>query len=150
MDGSSKMDDAVMESIEPLDFSELADFDMAYLSGFFADKYDVASETGHDRVRQRVSDTMDSMIAPTLVGYATAIPTSRNVAVTHGKAKYVLLPVWMLHTKYEGKDYLFAMNGQTGKMTGTFPICAKRSWTWFGGIAGAVAALAAVIQLLML
>ena len=150
MDGSSKMDDAVMESIEPFDFSQLTDFDLAYLSGFFADKYDVAAESGHDRIRQRVSETMDSMVAPTLLGYATAIPTSRNVAVTHGKAKYVLLPVWVLHTKYEGKDYLFAMNGQTGKMTGTFPICAKRSWAWFGGIAGAVAAIAAVIQCFML
>jgi len=150
MDGSSKMDDAIMESIEPYDFSKLTDFDTAYLSGYFADKYDVPSETGHDRVRQRVSSTMDSMVAPTLVGYATAIPTARNVAVTHGKARYVLLPVWMLYTKYEGKDYIFAMNGQTGKMTGTFPICAKRSWAWFGGIAGAVAALAGVIQLFML
>jgi len=150
VDGSTKMDDALMESIEPYDFSKLTDFDTAYLSGYFADKYDVPSETGHDRVRQRVSSTMDSMVAPTLVGYATAIPTARNVAVTHGKARYVLLPVWMLYTKYEGKDYIFAMNGQTGKMTGTFPICAKRSWAWFGGIAGAVAALAGVIQLFML
>lgn len=150
MDGSSKMDDTIMESIEPYDFSKLVDFDTAYLSGYFADKYDVSSETGHERVRQRVSRTMDDMISPTLVGYATAIPTSKNVRVTHGKAKYVLLPVWMLHTKYEGKNYLFAMNGQTGKMTGTFPICPKRSWAWFGGIAGAVAALAAVIQLFML
>lgn len=150
MDGSSKMDDAVMESIEPFDFTKLTDFDMAYLSGFFADKYDVASENGHDRVRQRVSESMEGWIAQTMVGYATAIPTSRNVTVTHGKAKYVLLPVWMLYTKYEGKDYLFAMNGQTGKMTGNFPVCAKRSWAWFGGIAGAVAALAAVIQFFML
>lgn len=150
MDGSSKMDDAIMESIEPYDFSSLVDFDTAYLSGYFADKYDVRSETGHERVRQRVSTTMDEMVSPTLVGYATAIPTSKNVTVTHGKAKYVLLPVWMLHTKYEGKSYLFAMNGQTGKMTGTFPICTKRSWAWFGGIAGAVAAIAAVVQLFML
>lgn len=150
MDGSSKMDDAIMESIEPYDFSKLVDFDTAYLSGYFADKYDVPSETGHERVRQRVSSTMDDLIASTLIGYATAIPTAKNVSVIHGKAKYVLLPVWMLCTQYEGKQYLFAMNGQTGKMTGTFPICAKRSWAWFGGIAGAVAAVAAVIQLLML
>ena len=149
MDGSSKMDDAVMESIEPYDFSKLTDFDTAYLSGYLADKYDVASEQGHERVRQRVSNTMDDEIASTLVGYSTAIPTTKNVTVKHGKAKYVLLPVWMLYTKYQGKDYLFAMNGQTGKMTGTFPICPKRSWAWFGGISAATAVVAAVIQLLL-
>lgn len=150
MDGSSKMDNTIMESIEPFDFSQMVDFDTAYLSGFFADRYDVESEMGHERVRQRVSATMDEMISPTLMGYATAIPTSKNVHVNHGKAKYVLLPVWMLHTKYRDKTYLFAMNGQTGKMTGTFPICPKRSWAWFGGICAAVSAVAAVVQLLAL
>lgn len=150
MDGSSKMDDTIMESIEPFDFGELIDFDTAYLTGFLADKYDVEVQVGHDRVRQRVSQSMDDLVAPTMIGYASVIPTSKNVHVDHGCAKYVLLPVWMLHTKYRDKTYVFAMNGQTGKMTGTFPICPKRSWAWFGGICGAVSAVAAVIQWLAL
>jgi hypothetical protein len=150
MDGSSKMDDAIMESIEPYDFSALTEFDTAYLSGFFADKYDVASDQGHERVRQRVSNSMEELIAPTLIGYTTAIPTMKNVSVNQGRAQYVLLPLWMLHTNYQGKDYLFAMNGQTGKMTGTFPICPKRSWAWFGGITAAVTAVAAILQMLFL
>ena len=150
MDGASKMDDSIMESIEPFDFSQMVDFDTAYLSGFFADKYDVPAQQGHERVRQRVSASMEELVAPTLVGYATAIPTVKNVHVNHGRAKYVLLPVWMLHTSFQGKNYLFAMNGQTGKMTGTFPICPKRSWAWFGGISAAVAVIAAVVQLLAL
>ena len=28
----------------------------------------------------------------------------------------------MLHTKWNGQDYLFAMNGQTGKLIGDLPI----------------------------
>ena len=40
-DGSSKMDDAYMDAIEPFDYSGLVDFDAAYLSGYLADKYDV-------------------------------------------------------------------------------------------------------------
>lgn len=150
MDGSAKMDDTIMESIEPFDFSELVDFDTAYLTGFLADKYDVEAQSGYERVRQRVGQSMDELIAPTLIGYATAIPTSKNVHVAQGQAKYVLLPVWMLHTKYRDKTYVFAMNGQTGKMTGTFPICPKRSWAWFGGICAGVSAVAAVVQWLML
>ncbi len=149
MDGSAKMDDAVMESIEPYDFSKLVDFDTAYLTGFFADKYDVTEDQGHERVRQRVRQTLEDQVSPTLLGFTTAIPTQKNVAVTQGKARYVLLPVWMLHTQYQGKDYLFAMNGQTGKITGTFPICPKRSLQWFASVAAGVAAVAAVIQLLL-
>ena len=59
-----------------------------------------------------------------------------------------MLPVWMLHTQYEGKTYVFAMNGQTGKMTGTLPVCKKRSAAWFGGISAAVTAVAALVQFL--
>ena len=150
MDGSRKLDDTVLESIEPYDFSKLTDFDTAYLSGFLADKYDVPSEEGHPRVKQRVGSTIDEMIAPSLIGYHTAVPTSKQLQVHTQKAKYALLPVWFLHSKYRGKDYIFAMNGQTGKMTGTLPVCPKRSFAWFAGIMGAVALIAALIQFLAL
>ena len=149
MDASSKMDNAIMESIEPFDYSQMVDFDTAYLSGFFADKYDVASEEGHERIRQRIVHTMEQQLQSSLIGYHTAIPTSQNLNVAHGKVRYVLLPVWMLHTKYQDKTYVFAMNGQTGKMTGSFPICPKRSAAWFSGVCAAVTAIAMAVQLLM-
>lgn len=148
MDASSKMDNTIMESIEPFDFSQMVDFDTAYLSGFFADKYDVDAEAGKDRVHQRVSSTMNDLLRTTFTGYATVTPTARQTNVSQGKSKYVLLPVWMLHTRYKDKTYVFAMNGQTGKMTGTFPICAKRSWGWFSLIGGITAAVAVFVQLL--
>lgn len=150
MDGSSKMDNTVMESIEPFDYTQLVDFDTAYLSGFLADKYDVEAQQGQERIKQRVSRTMDDLLQNTLMGYASVVPASRNLHVTHGRAKYVLLPVWMLTTRYRSKSYIFAMNGQTGKMTGTFPICPKRSAAWFTGICLGAAAVAALVQMFLL
>lgn len=150
MDGSSKMDDTFMESIEPFDYHALVDFDTAYLSGYLADKYDVASESGEARVRQRVDQAMDELLQNSLMGYATVVPTSRQLRVNHGKARYVLLPVWMLNTKYNGKIYTFAMNGQTGKMTGSFPISTARAAAWFAGICAGVTALVSLVQWLML
>jgi DNA-directed RNA polymerase subunit RPC12/RpoP len=150
MDASSKMDNAIMESIEPFDFSKMIDFETAYLSGFFADRYDVESTQGEERIRQRVSETMEDMIGSSLIGYSSAIPTSKQIRVLHGSAKYVLLPVWMLHTKYKNKTYVFAMNGQTGKMTGTFPICPKRSAAWFAGICLGVTAIVSLLTMLPL
>ena len=32
-----------------------------------------------------------------------------------------MLPVWMMYTEYKGKNYIFGMNGQTGKMMGEIP-----------------------------
>ena len=50
------------------------------------------------------------------------------------KAHYALLPVWMLHTRWNDKDFLFAMNGQTGKLIGDLPVDPKRVAAWFAGI----------------
>lgn len=50
VDGSEKMADDLMESIEPFKISESVDFQTAYLSGYLADKYDVSEKrasTGH-------------------------------------------------------------------------------------------------------
>ena len=150
MDGSQKMDDAFMESIEPFDYSRMVDFDTAYLSGYLADKYDVPSEDGKERIRQRVDQSIEDQLQSSLLGYATVLPIGKNLRVSHSKARYVLLPVWILNTRYQEKIYTFAMNGQTGKMTGDFPVCPKRSAAWFGGICAGVTLLAALIQLLML
>lgn len=149
MDGSSKMDDTFMESIEPYDYSLLEPFDTAYLSGYFADKYDVPSENGEERIRQRVDQTIRDELQSSLIGYATVIPTSHQLHIHRGKARYVLLPIWMLNTKYKGKIYTFAMNGQTGRMTGSFPICPKRTAAWFGGICAGVTLLVTLAQMML-
>ncbi len=146
MDGSSKMDDTFMESIEPYDYHQLTDFHTAYLTGYLADKYDVPSENGKERIRKRVDTAIREELQNSLVGYHTVVPTTQNLQMQHGKVKYVLLPVWMLNTNYRGKLYTFAMNGQTGKMTGTFPICPKRTAMWFSGVFAAVTALAMLVQ----
>ena len=148
MDGSSKMEDAFMEAIEPFDYSQMVPFEMPYLTGYLADKYDVPSQQGEDRIRQRVEQSMEDQIQSTLLGYATVLPANRQIQIQHSKAKYVLLPVWMLNTNYNGKIYTFAMNGQTGKMTGSFPICRKRTAAWFAGICGGVTLLTYLLQMM--
>ena len=150
MDGSAKMEDDLMESIEPYDYSRMVDFDTAYLSGYFADKYDVASDSGEERIRQRVASTLDDRINASCIGYVSVTPISKRLQVKQSCAKYVLMPVWILRSRYKDQLYTFAMNGQTGKMTGSFPICPKRSAAWFAGICAAVTALVSVIQWLVL
>ena len=149
MDGSSKMEDTFMESIEPFDYNQMVSFDMAYLSGYMADKYDIPSEKGEPRIRERVEQSLQDQVQTSLLGYATVLPTSRQIQIQNSKAKYVLLPAWMLNTKYNGKIYTFAMNGQTGKMTGSFPICPKRSAAWFAGICSGVTIFVHLLQMLL-
>ena len=144
MDASSKMDDTFMESIEPYDYSQLIDFDKAYLT-----KYDVPSEAGKDRIHQRVSNAMDDLVQRSFQGYATVVPASRQLNVQQKHARYVLMPVWMLNTKYKDKIYTFAMNGQTGKITGSLPVSPSRAAAWFAGITAGVTLIATLVQTIL-
>lgn len=138
-----------MESIEPYDYSLLQPFDMAYLSGYLADKYDVPAEQGESRIRQRVDSTMNMEMQVTLLGYDTVLPTSRQARISNSRARYVLLPVWILSTNYRGKLYTFIMNGQTGKLTGTLPACPKRTAAWFAGVTAGVTLITALLRVLL-
>lgn len=149
MDASTKMDDAFMESIEPFDYGKLTDFDTAFLTGYLADKYDVPSKDGESRIRERVNNAMEDLLQDTLIGYNSVIPTGQNLNIQQGEAAYVLLPVWMLNTNYRGKRYTFAMNGQTGKMTGSLPVCPRRTAIWFSGVFAAVTMMVSLLQLVL-
>ena len=149
LDGSSKMDDSFMESLEPFRYDEMVDFETAYLSGFLADKYDVEAAAGEGRIRQRVETSMDDKLADTFIGYSSILPTARQIRIEHSKAKYVLMPVWILNTKYRGKTYTFAMNGQTGKITGSLPVCRKRAAGWFLGLWAGITAAATLVLMIL-
>ena len=149
VDGSSKMDDALMESIEPYDISEAVDFHTAYLSGYLADKYDVNAETSIERANQRIRNSTEEAFASTVIGYTTVIPVSTNICLNNGKARYALYPVWILNTQWNGQKFTFAMNGQTGKMAGDLPMDKSAFRRWFLGIAGAVSAAVFALSYLM-
>lgn len=149
MDGSGKIADEITESIEPYDYSELRPFDTAYLSGFLADKYDIEAEAGKSRIYQRASESMDRYLMESCMYYSQVMPQFKNLSVNHSNAKYTLLPLWLLTTKYNGELYTFAMNGQTGKFTGTFPISKEKSLKWFAGVCAAVTAAATAILLML-
>jgi uncharacterized Zn finger protein (UPF0148 family) len=146
VDASTKMPDAHMDSIEPFGYEKLKPFSTAYLPGFLADKYDVSAADSAQRADQRASNTAVSILtASASVGYQTCVPVHQDVRLRRGGVKYALLPVWMLNTKWKGKDFLFAMNGQTGKMVGNLPVSWGKFFAWFGAIAVPLAAIITVI-----
>ncbi len=147
-DGSSKFPDDLMESIEPYDYSEAVDFTTAYLAGYLADKYDLAADQHLDRVNARAKKSVERTFASTVNGYLSTVAENSSVRLTNGKAKYALLPVWLLNTTWRGEKYTFAMNGQTGKFVGNLPMDNRAYWRYFGISAAICTALAAVALLL--
>lgn len=149
VDGSTKMDDALMESIEPFDISQAVDFNTAYLAGYLADRYDVDDAQSIDRANERIRRSVMDEFASTVMGYATVNAEESSVRLFNGKAKYALYPVWILNTTYKGEKYTFAMNGQTGKMVGDMPMDKGLFVRWFAGLTAALTAGIFALQYLL-
>ena len=125
-DGESKIPDDLMEAIEPFDYRETKNFEMAYLSGFLSDKYDVNKQQVFPRVKNRAVNGSDQMLRSSMVGYSSVRVTNSEMSVLRTKWQYMLLPVWFMTFQYHDKRYDFAINGQTGKQAGTPPLDQKK------------------------
>lgn len=149
VDGSKKMDDAMMESIEPFRVEDAVDFHTAYLSGYLADRYDVGAEKCVERANCRIRSSTQSVFAGTVQGFDSVIPEKSNIRLSDGKVKYALYPVWILNTVWKGQKFTFAINGQTGKIAGDLPLDKGAYWKWMMGVSAGVAAAAYAISYLI-
>lgn len=140
-DASKAMPDDLMDSIEPYEYADLKPFAKAYLTGYLADRYDVSAQEDQPRVIERASTSMKEILKDDVKGYTSVNTRIENVQVDVKKTHYAMMPVWLLSTKWENKNFLFAMNGQTGKMVGDLPIDAGKLWGTIIGILAVIAAL---------
>ena len=123
-----------MESIEPFDFKDAVDFKAAYLAGYLADRYDVSVDDNLARAKERAKSSAEITFRETVKGYSSVTTKNSSMHVNESSYKYTLYPVWVLNTTWKGKNYIFAMNGQTGKLTGDLPVDEKAYWTTLIGI----------------
>ena len=128
VDGSTRFNNDMMNSIEPFDYGKLIDYNHAYLSGFLAEKYDVSSDDAFKDAKTRTLNSTREQMLSSMVGYSSKTVTSNNLDSTIRKTEYVLLPVWMVNVKYNNEFYLFAMNGESGKFIGNIPIDKKKAF----------------------
>ncbi len=149
VDGSSKLDNDITESIEPFIISEARDFSTAYLPGFLADKYDVDSKECETRANERVKTSTENAFRATVTGYSSVQTESSSIKLENARARYTLFPVWLLNTVWQGNTYTFAMNGQTGKFVGDLPLDRKAWWRWFLGVSAVSSAIAFLLSLIL-
>ena len=123
VDGSEKMPDDLMNSIEPFDYSQIVPFDGQYLSGFLADRYDKDPDASIPTASQRMMNSAISAFSKNAASDLSGVTLRNNgLNLKDPSVKYVLLPVYIFNLDYAGKKYRFAMNGQTGKLVGELPI----------------------------
>lgn len=150
VDASKNMPDEYMDAVEPFDYSQLKPFSMSYLPGYLAERYGETAEECVERVETRVENTAIDIMRSDIVGYAGCTLKNKYINIRRGKVHYALLPVYMMTTRYNGQEYRFAMNGQTGKFIGNLPVSRKKFWTYFLGILGSVTAVLGTAMMLIL
>ena len=126
VDGSTRFDNDIMNSIEPFNYSKMVPYNHAYLSGFYAEKYDVSVDDAIAEANKRVITSARSKLYNSVLGYSSVTVMKDTLSAVENKREYAMLPVWMVNVKYNNKLYIFAMNGETGKFIGNIPLDKKR------------------------
>lgn len=122
IDGSTRFDNAIMNSLEPFNYEEMIPYNHAYLSGFYAEKYNIEGEELFEEVSKRAINSAQTLLLNDVRMYTTKTVTKNSLKATESNKEYALLPVWMVNVKYKDKMYIFAMNGQTGEFIGNIPL----------------------------
>lgn len=145
VDASEKLNDELMDRLEPYNYGNLEEFKTPYLAGYIAEKYNYTDQELFTRVKTKVQPYIENYISSTIGGYSSVKYKHKQIHTNKKKADYVLLPVWMVYYDYGDKEHIFAMNGQTGKVVGKPPLSMGKVAGWFGGIAaGSFVAIKAV------
>lgn len=144
VDGSKKMKDNYMDSLEPYNFQSKKPFSGAYMVGFLAERFDVDDMSSRARAEARMKHTSLVFVSKKYELYPTKFdcplekliprykplppsmssfvaPDNPNVQFRYSKSEYVMAPVWLATIKHKRKTYLFAVNGQTGLVAGNKP-----------------------------
>ncbi len=148
-DASEKMNDELMDKLEPFDYSSLSEFKMPYLAGYLAEKYNYDEKQLLPRIRERVNRYAESYLSSTIGGYTTVHYNRKNINMNMVNAHYTLLPVWMVCYDYKDSEHMFVMNGQTGKIVGKPPLSKNKMAAWYLGISAGVFALLRLLTVLL-
>ncbi|GGA76022.1 TFIIB-type zinc ribbon-containing protein [Ornithinibacillus halotolerans] len=149
VDASEKMNDEMMDKLEPYDYGSLKDFKTPYLAGYLAEKYNYTNKDLFPRVKSKVNQYVDQYIRSTINGYTSYHYENKHVNTEERKAYYCLLPVWMVYYDFDKQEHTFAMNGVNGKVVGKPPLSMQKVMAWFSGIAATTFVVLKAITILV-
>lgn len=129
LDASLRLNNEMSRRLEPFRTDELVAFDVAYLSGYYADRFDVTKEALKKANVCRCRDYLDAAILDTCpyVNKKTVWKLSnyqkKDIHEEYEilNAEYVLLPAYFVNIKYDTGRETVIVNGQTGKVVANLP-----------------------------
>ena len=132
-----KADRKLADAVHPYDTGALVDFAPSYLSGFLAEKRDIAKEA----VRGSVEEELKGYAHPLITANSpyTSLVGATTMQLKGNRYRYALLPAWvMTYRGDKGKMYHYEMNGQTSEVCGVLPVDVQKLLLHSGILAAAV------------
>lgn len=127
VDASARMEDDIMDLMEPYEYQALQNFEEKYMSGFYGEMANFPEEQVEERAGEKARRDSESLLQETIAGYSTCVPVHKQIELTEKKVKLALMPVWVYRYRFRGKEYLYHVNGQTGKVIGKTPTDAGKA-----------------------
>lgn len=151
VDASNAMPNSKMDLMEPFQYDALEKFREEYMSGFFSERYNEDALTCEPRAVSKAKRDAESIMRNSISGY-TGLKSELNnqVSLNRTETNYALLPVWIYNYKYKGQDYIFHVNGQTGKVVGKVPVSKQKVWGYGATVFGSVFAILMMIRQLLM
>lgn len=130
----TKIDKKLLDGIAPYDEKKARPFSMPYLSGFFAEQYDIDKEVVLPKIEDQIKRYSTSLVNDTISDHNSVRENKNSFDILTNEISYTLLPAWILTYQFGDKNYVFAINGQTGKSFGELPIDYKKVYVATGGV----------------
>lgn len=134
--GFDKIEKALLNGIGPYNEDESIPFSMGYLSGFYAEQYNIPREEVEPFVKRDLEKYFGYLLSEVTSGYEQVREIKNDMELNYKNWYFSLLPAWILTYKYKGKTYVYAVNGQNGKSFGELPLSQKRLFSTTGIISG--------------
>ena len=112
----SKLDDSIFNNICNYDFNKNKVLE-ENLDLIKDDRYvipDITDSSANDKVHSKVLKFSNKIVKETIEHKLKKLENN-ELKVDYTEAKKVLLPIYMLKINYKNKDYVYVMNGDTGK-----------------------------------
>ena len=131
-------DRRLIDAVRPFKIKAAVPFKMPFLQGFVAQSRDVETSEVAQELQTQAQDLARKAVRSTIAGYTAVQSEQELYRPVKEKWQYLLLPVWVLtYGSMNGKQYYYAMNGQTGEIHGELPVDHGKLAMWsgiFGGI----------------
>ncbi|MEI5988830.1 hypothetical protein A5881_000317 [Enterococcus termitis] len=141
---SKNVQQKMVEAVQPFLLDKAVSFKSQYLAGFQAEKRDIEYDAIQKAIQSELKEYSESLLRDTASGYTTLTKLRTDISLDSEANHYMLLPIWVVtYRSHEQskKVYYYAMNGQTGKVSGILPVSYKRLGLFTLGIFASILAI---------